>query len=182
MKESTKKILDYAAKIFSWVLIAFVIFIMIFTIVSVSTLGKNDRKIFGHKFFIVQTDSMSKSDKNQHLDVHFNAGDIVIIKEAEDNYALQPGDIISFISANTDSYGETITHMIREVKKNSLGKVIGYVTYGTNTNTDDEAIVEPEYILGVYQGKLIGVGRFFAFLKTTPGYIVCILVCCFNFR
>ena len=176
MKESTKKILDITGKVISWVLIAFVIFIMIFTIVSVKTVDKNNRKIFGHKFYIVRTDSMSKSDLNKHLDVHFNAGDIVIIKEAEDNTALQPGDIISFISANTDSYGETITHMIREVKKNSSGKVIGYVTYGTNTNTNDKALVEPEYVLGVYKAKLPGVGNFFAFLKTTPGYIVCILV------
>ena len=56
------------------------------------------------------------------------------------------------------------------------GKLLGYVTYGTNTGTNDEALVEPEYVLGTYSGKLPGVGRFFQFLKTTPGYIVCILV------
>ena len=66
--------------------------------------------------------------------------------------------------------------MIREVKKTDAGKVLGYVTYGTNTGTDDEALVEPEYVLGVYSGKLPGVGNFFAFVKSTPGYIVCILV------
>ena len=66
--------------------------------------------------------------------------------------------------------------MIREVRTNSHGQLLGYVTYGTNTGADDEALVEPEYVLGKYVGKLPKVGHFFAFLKTTPGYIVCILV------
>ena len=48
------------------------------------------------------------------------------------------------------SIGQTITHMIREVKKDQAGKVLGYVTYGTNTGVNDEALAEPEYILGVY--------------------------------
>ena len=77
---------------------------------------------------------------------------------------------------NEVSYGETVTHMIREVKKTEAGKVIGYVTYGTNTGTNDEALVEPDYVLGQYAGKLPGVGNFFAFVKTTPGYIVCVLI------
>jgi hypothetical protein len=98
------------------------------------------------------------------------------VKDVEDKTALQPGDIIAFISANEVSYGETVTHMIREVRKTNEGKVIGYVTYGTNTGTNDEALVQPEYVLGSYTGKLPGVGNFFAFVKSTPGYIICILI------
>ena len=49
-------------------------------------------------------------------------------------------------------------------------------SYGTNTNTDDDALVEPEYVIGAYAGKLPGVGHFFAFVKSTPGYICCILI------
>ena len=176
MNTTAKKILNIALKVVTWLLVAFTVFMMIFTIVTVTTVDKNDRSIFGLKFYIVQTDSMSLSDKNADLDVHFNAGDIVIIKNVKDPRALEAGDIIAFMSTNSVSYGETVTHMIREVKTTEDGKLIGYVTYGTNTGTDDEALVEPEYILGAYTGKLPGVGRFFAFVKSTPGYIVCILV------
>ena len=176
MNTTAKKILAIAVKIATGLLIAFTVFMMIFTIVTVTTVGRNDRNIFGVRFYIVQTDSMSLSEKNKDLDVHFNAGDIIIVKKAKDATALQPGDIISFMSTNSESYGETVTHMIRNVQKNDAGKVEGYVTYGTNTGTDDEALVEPEYVLGVYIGKLPGVGNFFAFVKSTPGYIVCILV------
>ena len=176
MNTTAKKILNIALKVVTWLLVAFTVFMMIFTVVTVTTVDRNDRSIFGAKFYIVQTDSMRLSENNKDMDVHFNAGDIVIIKNVDDPRALQAGDVIAFMSTNSVSYGETVTHMIREVKKTEDGKVLGYVTYGTNTGTDDEALVEPEYVLGAYSGKLPGVGNFFAFVKSTPGYIVCILV------
>lgn len=162
-------------KVVAGLLVAFTVFMMIFTIVTVTTVDKNDRSIFGIKFYIVQTDSMSLSDKNAHMDVHFNAGDIVLIKNVKEPTKLESGDIIAFMSTNDVSYGETVTHMIREPKMKN-GKLEGYVTFGTNTDTNDEALVEPSYILGEYAGKLPGVGNFFAFVKSTKGYIVCILV------
>lgn len=176
MNTTAKKILNIALKVVTWILVAFTVFMMIFTVVTVTTVDRNDRSVFGVKFYIVQTDSMSLSDNNKDMDVHFNAGDIVIIKNVEDPRGLQTGDVIAFMSTNSVSYGETVTHMIREVKKTEEGKVLGYITYGTNTGVDDESLVEPEYILGAYSGKLPGVGNFFAFVKSTPGYIVCILV------
>ncbi len=176
LNEKTKKILGITSKVMTWIVLAFTIFMMVFTIVTVSTVDKNDKSLFGRKFYIVQTDSMSKSDKNKDLDVHFKAGDIIIVKKVKDPTALEAGDIISFISTNSESYGETITHMIRKVETTSDGKTIGYVTYGTNTGVDDEALVEPNYVLGKYSGKLPGLGKFFSFVKSTSGYIVCILV------
>ena len=173
---NAKKISSILIKVVTWLLIAFTVFMMIFTIVTVTTVDKNNRSIFGVKFYIVQTDSMSKSDKNADMKVHFDAGDIVVIKNVSDPRTLQEGDIISFMSTNSESYGETVTHMIREVKKNADGNVLGYVTYGTNTGVSDEALVEPEYILGVYSSKLPKVGKFFAYVKTTLGYVICILV------
>lgn len=171
-----KKIADIALRLFTWLLVVFTVFMMIFTVVTVTTVDKNDRSIFGIRFYIVKTDSMSLSENNQDLDVHFNAGDIVMIKNVKDATALQAGDVIAFMSTNSESFGETVTHMIREVKKTEDGRVFGYITYGTNTGTNDEALVEPEYVLGQYTGKLAGVGNFFAFVKSTFGYVICILV------
>ena len=176
MNTTAKKVLNISSRVLTWLLVAFTVFMLIFTLVSVNTLDRNDRSVFGRKFYIVQTDSMSLSENNKDMEVHFNAGDIVMIKDVEDPKALKEGDIISFISQNEVSFGETVTHMIREVKKTEDGRVIGYVTFGTNTGSNDEALVEPNYVLGKYAGKLPGVGRFFAFVKSTPGYIVCILV------
>ena len=176
-KATLKKVLNIAAKVISGCLIAFTVFMMIFTVVTVTTVDKNERKIFGVRLYIVTSNSMSPSENNKDMDVHFSAGDIVIIGDVKDPTKLEPGNIISFISTNEKSYGETVTHMIREVQYNTeSGKVEGYVTFGTNTGDNDQALVEPEYVIGIYKGKLPGVGNFFAYVKSTPGYIVCILI------
>ena len=173
---TTKKVMNIALKVVTWLLVAFTVFMMIFTILNVTTVDKTDRGLFGWKFYIVQTDSMSLSENNKDMKVHFNAGDIVIVKTVKDYQSLQAGDVISFISTNEVSMGETVTHMIREVQYADDGRLVGYITFGTNTGTDDESIVMPGDVLGKYTGKLPGVGNFFAFVKSTPGYIVCILV------
>ena len=180
MNSTAKKALRITTRILTWLLIAFAVFMMIFTIFTVSTVNKNDRSFFGLRFYIVKTDSMSLAEdgKNKDLDVHFDAGDIIIVEEIEQTTVLKPGDIITFVSMNEKdgSRGETITHMIRRVEYSDSGKILGYVTYGTNTGVDDEALVEPEYVLGTYWGQLPNMGHFFAFMQTTKGYIICILV------
>ena len=175
-KNIAKRVLGIISRLLSWIVIAVTVFMMIFTIFSTLTFDRNDRNLFGIRFYIVLTDSMSPSEKNKDDKVHFNAGDIVLIRNVENPKALEAGDIIAFISQNSDSYGETITHRIYSVEKTDNGTVIGYRTYGTNTGAIDKVVVEPEYVLGTYTGKLPMVGSFFAFLKTTPGYIICILI------
>ena len=139
---------------------------MIFTVISVSTFDRADRNLFGYKAFIVLSDSMSKTD--------FNAGDLVLVKEVDPS-TLKEGDIIAYTSQNTSNYGETVTHKIRKLTTDANGEP-GFVTYGTTTDTDDETVVIYPYVLGKYQGRIPKVGTFFQFLKSTPGYIVCILV------
>lgn len=161
-----KKVFNIVKNILVGLVLLAAIGMMVFTIFSVTTFDQNHRSIFGYKFFIVQSDSMSATD--------FDAGDIVFVKEV-DPTTLKEGDIIAYTSQNTSNYGETVTHKIRTVTMNENGEQ-GFVTYGTTTDTDDETIVTYPYVLGKYEGKLSNMGMFFAFLKTTPGYIVCILV------
>ena len=174
---AAKKAFHITFKLLVRLLVIFTIVVMIFTAFTVATVDKNERSIFGLRFYVVRTDSMSLSENNADLDVHFNAGDIVIVKNIDEDAkrSLKEGDVITFLSVNSVSYGETVTHMIREVKRNNEDKLIGYVTYGTNTGMNDETLVEPSFVMGVYRGKLVGVGKMFAFLKSVPGYIVCIL-------
>ena len=175
MSEKAQKILNIVRKCLVGILIAFVIFIMIFTIVTVTTVDKNERNLFGYRFYIVLSDSMSLSEKNKDDKVHFNAGDIIISKVANKPNELKEGDIISFISQNSDSYLQTVTHMIASVETVN-GKVVGYKTKGTNTGAIDETMVEPSFVLGTYAGKLPYLGSFFQYTKTVPGYILCILI------
>lgn len=179
-----KKVFNIITKVATWIIIAFTIITVVFTLVTVSTVNKDDRNVLGYKFFIVLSDSMSKSEANAHMKVHFNAGDIVISKVVPDINSLKEGDIISFkcwyIDEKTGDthqyYGETITHMIKTVLKNDKGEVIGFKTFGVKTGSEDPWTVFPEWLMGEYQFHIPAVGYAFNFIKSTPGYIVCILV------
>ena len=152
--------------IFVWLIVVLAAAMMIFTVVSVSTFDRADRNLFGYKVFIVLSDSMSKTD--------FSAGDLVLVKDVDPS-TLQEGDIIAYTSQNTLNYGETVTHKIRKLTTDANGEP-GFITYGTTTDTDDETVVTYSYVLGKYSSHIPKVGEFFQFLKTTPGYIVCILI------
>ena len=160
------KALKIIRNIITWAFVALAVCMMIFTVVSVSTFDRADRNLFGYKAFIVLSDSMSKTD--------FDAGDLVLVKEVDPS-TLKEGDIIAYTSQNTANFGETVTHKIRKLTTDAEGNP-GFVTYGTTTDTDDETVVTYPYVLGKYQTNIPKVGKFFQFLKTTPGYIVCILV------
>ena len=160
-----KKVLNVLKSIFVYTVLAISVGMMIFTLVSVNTFNKTDKSIFGYKFFVVLSDSMSAT--------HFDAGDVIVSKEVNDLTTLKEEDVITFISQNTANPGEIVTHRIRSVTRDANGD-IAFVTYGTTTNTNDEALAT--MILGQYQFRIPKVGYFFNFLKTTPGYIVCILV------
>ena len=161
-----KKALNVMKKILVWFVVIVAVSMMIFTIISVRTFNRNDRNLFGYRIYIVNTDSMSATD--------FDAGDLIFVKETNPA-KLKEGDIISFVSQNTESFGETITHKIRKKTTDAEGHK-GFVTYGTTTDTDDATIVTYPYVLGKYQGRIPALGHFFNFLKTTPGYFTCIFL------
>ena len=159
-----QKALNIIKTTFVWLMVLLAVMMMIFTVISCTTFNRNDRSLFGFKMYIVNSDSMAATD--------FNAGSLILVKEVDPS-TLKEGDIITFMSQDTDSFGETITHKIRKVTTDAEGNP-GFVTYGTTTDTDDETIVTYPYVLGQYQSQIPGLGTFFNFLKTTPGYFVCI--------
>lgn len=161
-----KKVLKIISTGIVWLVTIVSVCVMIFTVVSVNTFNRNDRSILGHKAYIVLSDSMSATD--------FDAGDLILVKEV-DPTTLVPGDIIAYTSQSEESYGQTVTHKIRRLTTDEQGNA-GFITYGTTTDVDDEIVVTYPFVQGKYAFHLPKVGTFFQFLKTTQGYIVCILV------
>ena len=78
-----KKAWNIIKNILVWLILIAAIGMMIFTIFSVNTFDQSHRSIFGYKFFIVRSDSMSATD--------FDAGDIIFVKEV-DPATLQEGE------------------------------------------------------------------------------------------
>ena len=173
-----KKILGVIRSVFVSIILIVSVLMMVFTIVSTTVFGKADKNLFGYKFMIVLSDSMSKT--------HFSAGDVIVVKEV-DLKTLKPGDIISFYDLKDKNDGgavqqqyknqsfKVVTHMIKEVTTDEKGN-IAFRTYGTTKGPEhvDERLAT--MIIGKYQTHIPKLGYFFQFIKTTPGYIVCILV------
>lgn len=151
--------------VFSWIVVVIAVSMMVFTVVSVMTFDRNDRNILGYKAFIVRSDSMKGE---------FEAGDLILTKNVNPS-TLKEGDIITFQSTDPDHYGEVITHKIRSLTTDASGQP-GFITYGIMTDTDDKTVVTYSFVLGKYAFHIPKVGLFFQFLKTTPGYIICILI------
>ncbi len=161
-----KKTLNVIKNILVWAIVVIAVGMMIFTIFSVNSFDRNNRSIFGYKFYTVKTDSMSKTD--------FDAGDVIFVKETDPS-TLKEGDIIAYVSQNEESMNQTITHKIRSLTTDEKGEP-AFITYGTTTDTDDKTPVTYPYVLGKYTGKIENVGTFFAFLKQPQGYILCIFI------
>ena len=161
-----KKALHILGTVLVSLLVVVAVFMMLFTIISVNTFDRNDRRLFGYQVYIVASDSMAATD--------FNAGDLIFVKEV-DPTTLQEGDVITFVSQNADSYNQPVTHKIRRLTTDANGNP-GFVTYGTTTGVDDETVVTYPYVLGRYTFRIQRLGDFFHFLKQPQGYIVCIFV------
>ena len=158
-----KKALSIAGKILTILIAVFSVGIMIFTIVSVNTIGK-DAALFGYKPYIVTSNSMQDT---------FQAGDLTVSKQV-DPATLEPGDIVTFRSIDPVNYGQVVTHKIKSIT--TYEGEPAFVTYGTTTGVEDAYPVPFSQVLGQYQFRLPGMGNFFYFLKSTAGYVTVILL------
>lgn len=152
--------------VLTWLLVVAAVCMMVFTVVSVTTFDRNDRDLFGYKAFICRSDSMKATD--------FASGDLVFVKEVSPN-AIKVGDIISYRSEDPDTFGETFTHKVRALTTTEDGQP-AFITYGTTTGVDDELPVKYTQFQGLYKFDVPKLGTFFSFLKTTPGYFICIFL------
>lgn len=161
-----KKFLSKLYSVFVIVLAVLAVLVMVFTIISVRNFNQNYREFLGYKMYVVLSDSMRATD--------FKAGDLVLVKRVDPN-TLQEGDIITFTSRDESNFGQAVTHKIRCRTIDEFGRP-AFITYGTTTNENDSLPVPYEDIQGIYTARIPAVGRFFAFLRTVPGYLLCILL------
>ena len=147
--------------------VAVAILVVIMTVLTVFSMVFNrdgTASVFGVQAYVVQSDSMTPE---------FAAGDVIFSEEVNPE-ELVAGDIITFISRDSASYGQTITHCIREVT--TYNGELAFITYGIATGVDDGTPAAASDVLGRYTFRIAGLGSFFEFLKSVPGYIVCILL------
>ena len=164
-----RKVWSVASRVITWVLIAFTVTMLAFTIITLA-MGRRNATLFGYKAYVVLTDSMSEDPAGGPT---FDAGDMIVCREV-DPQTLEVGDIISFTCMDPDSevYGQVITHKIYE--KGLDGDVPFFRTYGTTKGTVDEALVYYNHVLGEYSFSIPNLGKFIQWLRTPLGYVLVI--------
>ena len=173
-----KKILNTLLNVFAWLSLLVAVLLFITVIFSSFSGTENGKVIFGHKLLIVESDSMSKSDISKNEKIFFSSGDVIIIKEINSPSEIAVGDVITFISYNPESFGQTVSHKVRSITTNAKGAILGFETYGINTGASDEALVDPSSIIGKYVNKIPNIGHLFGFFKKPAGFFISMLVPC----
>lgn len=164
MTSKTKKALKITGNVLTVAVAILVVIMTVLTVFSMVFNRDGTASVFGVQAYVVQSDSMTPE---------FAAGDVIFSDEVNPE-ELVAGDIITFISRDSASYGQTITHCIREVTMHN-GE-LAFITYGIATGVDDGTPAVASDVLGRYTFRIAGLGSFFEFLKSVPGYIVCILL------
>lgn len=164
MTSKTKKALKITGNVLTVAVAILVVIMTVLTVFSMVFNRDGTASVFGAQAYVVQSDSMAPE---------FAAGDVIFSEEVNPE-ELVAGDIITFISRDSASYGQTITHCIRKVTTHN-GE-LAFITYGIATGVDDGTPAAASDVLGRYAFRIAGLGSFFEFLKSVPGYIVCILL------
>ena len=168
MEKKKNNVISVAVKIVSVILLVLAVLMMLLAVYNVAFVDKQNRSIFGIRGFVVLSDSMKATD--------FSAGDLIFCKET-DLSKLREGDIITFVNkdfADGERFGQTITHKIRQVK--SADGQYAFVTYGTSNTADDTWRVTGDAVYGKYLFHIPYFGTVVSYLKSAPGYVLCILL------
>ena len=173
MKDSEKKTISKAKKIYNIVSTVVVLLVFVFLVAFIGfvmyqkTHG-GEVTLFGYYMFDVVSDSMEPT-----IDV----GEVIIAKKVEDADALQAGDVITFTAPSGQFKGRNITHRIIEVKKNDDGKVEYFKTKGDNPEVGvDDWQLEPSAVKAKFVRVSPFISGFRRFISKWYGYVVLIVI------
>lgn len=159
---TAKKAVKIVLNVVAWIVV--VVAVLMTALVFTSQSSDGISNLLGVMPMTIQSDSMNPT---------FHSGDLIIGRQTDaDN--LQEGDIITFWTI-IENKKAVNTHRIIEVKQENGIKT--YVTQGDNNTAADALSVYPADVIAKYTGtRLPGVGRVLDFLKTSTGFLVCVVV------
>lgn len=141
--------------------ILLVIIIYNLILVSLSCLNKIEEiSIFGYKAYKITTNSMEPE-----IDV----GDVVIVKELEDNNEIKEDDVITF-----EHNSKVITHRVVDIKDEQGNTA--YITKGDNNNIEDSKSVYKDEIKGKVVFKIKFLGNLITLFENQIFFLILILI------
>lgn len=158
-----KKIFKVLANVLAWIIL--VLALLVTVAVFSSSKHNGITNLFGYMPMSVQSDSMAPT---------FREGDMVIVKEIDDPFALQENDVVTFYTM-INGVRVLNTHRIVSVNKTDSG--VTFTTKGDNNSINDSTDVAVGDLVGKWTGtKLKGIGKAADFLKTKTGFFICIVI------
>ena len=112
---------------------------------------------------IVLTDSMYPQ---------IQSGDLIVCRTREAD-KVREGDVIAFFDPAGNGRS-VVTHRVRKITKDEDGN-LAWVTKGDANNTEEQALVPAENLVGIYRHRVAGLGSAAMFLQTTQGMILCVI-------
>lgn len=158
-----KKALSIILNIIAWIILLFALLV---TIIVFSTSRNGDTaNLFGYIPLSVESDSMKPT---------FATGDLIIIKEVDDLYKLEKGDVITYW---TIIDGQRVKNTHRIVDINEFETTRSFVMKGDNNAENDTDPALPSDIVGKWtETKITGFGKVMDFLRTKKGFFICIVI------
>ncbi len=168
-KKNKNWVIKYISKVFSWFLLALLLFIAAFLIYYVVAANIYARKgeQFKPKFALYTIVSQS-------MVPNINVYDVIFDVRVDDIKKLKEGDVITFISSGYLNEGMTVTHRIVDIVETEEG--LKFKTKGDNNLVPDAALVEPGNIIGKTLFKIPQLGRVQSLLATTGGWLLLVLL------
>lgn len=161
-KSGFKKIID----IILWVVLGLITaFVMV---AFVARIENPDMPKLGNNYYMsVESESMKGT---------FNKGDVIVVKSYldEDRTKFEKDDVITYFAYDESGNRYINTHRVLYVEVREDATY--YKTKGDNNLTEDSYFVTDSNVVGEWTGVTIPVvGGIISFIRTIPGFIVCIV-------
>ena len=131
------------------VLVSIIAFISIYYVVTNRILRRiNNKYVPLISAYTIVTNSMEPN---------LNIYDLAVDIKVDNNTNIKKGDIITFVSSNTNSNGQTITHRVVDIIEEN--NITYYKTKGDNNSKEDDLLITKDNIIGKYLFKIPKLGK-----------------------
>ncbi len=178
MKKKLIKVLNILVDIL--VVCILIVSILVITMVFTSNGDNGVPNVFGKAPITVLSDSM-KGDKPDD----FEKGDLILCDVVENRVdaKYKVGDVVTFkangVDIDKDGKDDYITHRIYKINKNGTYQTKGDAnkTYDQDPKANGWGDIDSTNIFAVYNGfKISGFGNFIAYIQTSTGFFLVILL------
>lgn len=170
LKNNIKSFFKYISTVISWTIFTLLIIVgalLLYYFISMRLYATYGEK-FEPKFSVYTIVTIS-------MEPTINVHDVIINTRVDNPDEIKIGDVITFTSTWQITYGMTITHRVVGTKKLDDGSIC-YITRGDNNTQEDQACVKENNVIGKVKAVIPGLGRIQAFLSSSLGWLLIIIV------